>query len=443
MTRSKDILAAGSATLAALRRDIRALPPGTTVNAAAALFQQPETDGLLCLPIAENGIALGTISRHQLTQIFLHRFGRELYGQRPVTAVMNPHPLMLPETLPVEAAAQQVAASIGSPISEDFVITTGDGRYAGLGVVVDLLGLVQTRLVAALRQLQSSQTALVQNEKMAALGQMVAGVAHEINTPLGYVRNNVELVRDVFAQMKAMIEDSTALADRLIDEHTDEAMLTAQLAKVHAAAGELRESRLIDDTEGLFEDTLFGVDSIRDLVVNLRNFTRLDSAKVTEVDVNECLDQTLVIAGSLLKDRVRVIKRYGIVPRVLASPAQLNQVLLNLIGNAAQAIDHADGVLLLKTGVEAGWLTISVQDNGRGIAAEHLPKIFEPFFTTKPAGQGTGLGLSISRQIVQAHGGDIRVASVLGRGTRFVVRLPRVSATDRPATEAAARAPSP
>jgi signal transduction histidine kinase len=419
------------ADLAGLLRKIPPIAPGVTVAEVAELIKQPQYSGLLCLPVVENGVPLGTVSRHQLTDIFMMRFGRELYGNRAVTEVMNHKPLLVADELPLEEAAQFVAANIGTPISEDFLITHG-GRYTGVGVVIDLVGAMQAKvarnaqqLTEAYRQLKTSQAALVQSEKMASLGQMVAGVAHEINTPLGYVRNNVEMVQGVFAQLRGMLGEYSRLTQMLTDENVDEQALSQLLFKLNAEAQDLESSKLLEDTEALFGDTLFGADTIKELVINLRNFSRLDAAKVAEVNVNDCLDQTLVIANNVLKNRVEVIKRYGEVPRVACSPSQINQVLLNIMSNAAQAIEHEQGKLLLKTEAEAGWVRISIQDNGKGIAPENLEKIFDPFFTTKPVGQGTGLGLSISYQIVQAHGGTIQVASVLGQGTRFVISLPR------------------
>ncbi len=422
--------APASAGLAALRRVVQPIAPTTTVVEVAEIIQRREYAGLLCLPVVDRGQPLGTVSRNQLTDVFMLRFGRELYGNRPVTEVMNRKPLLVADDLPLEAAAQYVAANIGSPISEDFLITR-DGRYSGMGVVIDLLGAMQAQvarnaqqLAEAYRQLKSSQTALVQSEKMASLGQMVAGVAHEINTPLGYVRNNVEMVQGVFAQVRELLGEHERLAQMLTDEGTDEQALSQLLFKLTAEAQDLHDSKLLEDTEALFGDTLFGVDTIKDLVINLRNFSRLDSARVAEVNLNDCLDQTLVIANNVLKNKVEVIKRYGEIPQVACSPSQINQVLLNMMSNAAQAIEHDQGKLLLKTETEGAWVRISIQDNGKGIAQEHLPKIFDPFFTTKPVGQGTGLGLSISYQIVQAHGGTIHVASVLGKGTRFIISLP-------------------
>jgi len=434
---------APAADLASLRRSVAPITPATTVQEVADIIQRREYAGLLCLPVVDRGVPLGTVSRNQLTDIFMLRFGRELYGNRPVAEVMSRKPLLVADDLSLEQAAQYVAANIGSPISEDFLITR-EGRYSGMGVVIDLLGAMQARvaqnaqqLSVAYGQLQSSQAALVQSEKMASLGQMVAGVAHEINTPLGYVRNNVEMVQGVFAQMRELLGEHEKLVHMLTDEAAEEQALSQLLFKLSAETHDLHDSRLLEDTEALFGDTLFGVDTIKDLVINLRNFSRLDAAKVAEVSLNDCLDQTLVIANNVLKNKVEVIKRYGEIPRVACSPSQINQVLLNIMSNAAQAIEHDQGRLLLKTEADGGWVRVSIQDNGKGIAQEHLQKVFDPFFTTKPVGQGTGLGLSISYQIVQAHGGTIQVASVLGKGTRFVISLPLTSQPTMQAPDAA------
>lgn len=416
--------------LAGLRLPIGAIPPETPVDEAADLFLRPEYAQMLCLPVVEQERPVGTISRHVLNGIFLRRFGREIFGQRPVSQVMNTQPLIVDLSSPLEAAAQYITAQIGSPLTEDFIMVE-DGRYAGMGVVLDLLRLLRERVAASTRQLseafnqlKSSQAALVQNEKMASLGQMVAGVAHEINTPLGYVRNNVEMAQGVFGQVAEALRQYHSLGRMLVDDGADEQQLNAQLGKTAALSGEIVAAGLLDETAALFKDTLFGVDQIKDLVINLRNFSRLDQSRVAAVSLNDCLDQTLSIANNLIKGRVSVIRRYGELPLVSCSPSQINQVLLNLITNGVQAIEHDQGKLLLKTEADGDWARISVQDNGKGIAPEHLQKIFDPFFTTKPVGHGTGLGLSISYQIIQAHGGSIQVVSKPGQGTKFLVSLP-------------------
>jgi len=421
--------------------DVAPVPPRLTIDAAADLFLQPEYARMLCLPIvAEDGRALGTLSRHTLNNIFLRRFGREIFGPRPVTQAMNEAPLIVDIATSLEQAAADITAKLGSPITEDFVVVDR-GRYVGMGIVLDLISALQQRvetasrqLGEAYRQLQASQAQLVQSEKMASLGQMVAGVAHEINTPLGYVRNNVEMIRAVFDQAGQVLDEQERLGQLLVDEAADEAALAQQMQKSAALMAELRDSQVLEDARALFDDTLFGVDTIKDLVVNLRNFTRLDQAKVADVSLNDCLDQTLTIANNVLKGKVEVIRRYGEIPTVRCSPSQINQVLLNIMTNAAQAIEHDQGRLLLKTEADGDWVRVHIQDNGKGMPAETLNRIFDPFFTTKPVGQGTGLGLSISYKIVQAHGGQINVVSEPGRGTKFVVSLP----VDGPTAGAAA-----
>ena len=416
--------------IAALLTRAQPISPKTRISDVGDLFLHEDCARLLSLPVVQDGVVVGSISRYQLINIFLMRFGREVYGGRPVSQVMNPQPLLVPLDQPLESAAQYVAANISSPITEDFVITE-NGRYLGIGIVLDLLRAMEQRVAAstaslseAYSQLKDSQAQLVQSEKMASLGQMVAGVAHEINTPLGYVRNNVEMMQGVFEQLREVLGDHERLLDLMAAEAPDEDAIHQQLLKASSASAELRENQTLDDTAALFKDTLFGADQIKELVVNLRNFSRLDQAKVAEVDLNDSLEQTLVIARNVLKGKVEIIRRYGEIPPVPCSPSQINQVFLNLISNAAQAIDHDDGRLLLKTEADGDYVHISVQDNGKGIAQEHLQKIFDPFFTTKPVGQGTGLGLSISYQIVQAHGGKLRVASIAGKGSRFIVSLP-------------------
>ncbi|TXI09436.1 MAG: CBS domain-containing protein [Rhizobium sp.] len=430
--------------IARLLTRVTPVNPDTSINDVGELFLQKEYAGLLSLPVVKGGMVIGSISRYQMIEIFMSRFGRELYGNRPVTHIMNAAPLQVGIDEPLEAAALHVASNIRTPISEDFIVSD-KGHYLGVGVVLDLLRAMEQRVAAstaslaeAYQQLKASQAQLVQSEKMASLGQMVAGVAHEINTPLGYVRNNVEVTQSVFEQLRSVLGDHELLLNMMASEEPDEEAIHAQLLKASAASADLRESRTLEDTEALLKDTLFGADQIKELVVNLRNFSRLDQARLAEVNLNESLEQTLVIARNVLKGRVEIIRRLENIPPVSCSPSQINQVFLNLISNAAQAIEHDAGRLLLKTEADKEFVHVSIQDNGKGIAQENLQKIFDPFFTTKPIGQGTGLGLSICYQIVQAHGGNIRVASIPGKGSRFVVSLPIAPAIPQAPTQAIA-----
>jgi signal transduction histidine kinase len=416
--------------VAGLVRLIKPIRPDTPIATVADLIQRPHYAAMLSVPVVGTDHSLATVSRHQLSAIFLRRYGRELHGRDPISTIMNRQPLVVPHDWTVTEAGNYVVANLASPITEDFVVTRG-GRYAGMGAVMDLLAAMQGRvgqhaetLAEAYRQLKASKAALAQAEKLASLGQMVAGLAHEINTPLGYVRNNVEMVRDVLGQIKELLAEHEKLAEMFNDPDSDSILRQQQLFKVRAEGADFQNSGALEDIDALIGDTLYGADTIKELVINLLSFSRTDPGKSTEVNLNDCLDQALLIANSVLKGKVEVIKRYGDIPRVQCSPSQLSQVFLNMFTNAAQAIEGADGRLLVKTAAEGDWVRITIHDNGKGIAAENLSKIFDPFFTTKDVGEGTGLGLSISYQIVQSHGGNITVASVPGKGTKFVISLP-------------------
>jgi signal transduction histidine kinase len=174
----------------------------------------------------------------------------------------------------------------------------------------------------------------------------------------------------------------------------------------------------------LVKDGLYGIGQMTELVVNLKNFSRLDRSKVASCNLNEGLESTLLLARHELKDRT-VKKNFGDIPAITCSPSQVNQVFLNLINNAAQATEPGRGVIVVTTRREdEGHVAVEVEDNGKGIPPEVLPKIFDPFFTTKEVGKGTGLGLSIAYKIIEQHGGRIRVGSNVGVGTRFSVVLP-------------------
>lgn len=359
--------------------------------------------------------------------IFLTRYGRELLGRKPVTAVMNRQPLVVDLDSDMETASHYITTHVRFPITEDFIFAR-DGAYIGIGHVVDLLRVMQGRLrrrnvevARAYARLKSSQAQLVQSEKMASLGQMVAGVAHEINTPLGYVKNNIGLVRESFDRLHGRLSAYEALIDALAKGNADESDIEARLAGVASMRAE--ESDVPEDVASLFDDTLYGVEQIAEIVLNLRDFSRLDHAPVDHIDLNKSLDSVLLIARNILKHKAEIHKRYADIPPVSCSPSQINQVFLNLLTNAAQAIDSR-GRILVKTEADARFVHVTVQDTGRGIDPEQLAKIFDPFYTTKPVGQGTGLGLTIAYQIVERHGGKIRVASRAGEGSKFCVSLP-------------------
>lgn len=278
----------------------------------------------------------------------------------------------------------------------------------------------------ALQDLKSSQVQLVQAEKMATLGQMVAGVAHEVNTPLGYVRSNLELIDGNLARYDELVETTQQLKTIMATDNPDGTLEDA-LQQTIACSDELVADALSDDLHGLISDAQFGVGQISELVISLRDFSRIDQAKIKEVDVNECIKNSLTMARSNIK-YLQIIEQLGKVAEVSCNPSQINQVLLNLFNNAAQAMpDGHDGKLKVESYEDAQNVYIRVTDNGTGMSPEVMQNIFEPFFTTKKAGEGTGLGLAISAQIMEQHHGDIQVESQVGKGTRFTLRLPKTA----------------
>ncbi|HBX54907.1 ATP-binding protein [Pseudomonas sp. UBA2684] len=421
-----------ASALARLLKPVAGLPPAISIADVADRLLTPEHKAFLSLPIVDAaGRPLGLVSRTTLQDIFMQRFGRDLRGRHPVSEVMNPAPLTVSLDTSLEEAAKQITGQLQYPITEDFILVDGEGLYRGLGTVLDLLKAMEARIAQrnqvlrkALVDLKESQTQLVQSEKMASLGQMVAGVAHELNTPLGYVKNNVQLLRELSAPLFVLAEAQAALADCLSDPACDEARLALALDTAASARDNAAPELLVEDLTQLFSDTLYGLEQIGELVVGLKDFARLDRAMSEEVDLNECVRSALVIARNSIKDKAEAVLQLGELPRIPCAPSQINQVLLNLFTNAAQAIDGF-GQIVVKTWADEAAVFLSVQDSGRGMPPPVLARIFDPFFTTKPVGQGTGLGLSISFKIIQDHGGLIRVASEPGRGTRFLIRLPR------------------
>ena len=282
----------------------------------------------------------------------------------------------------------------------------------------------------ALAKLKESEAMLIQSEKMSSLGQMVAGIAHEVNTPLAYVKSSLEAVAKSVPQAGRLAAETERLLALLSAEGADEAALAAQFAQVRSLVEELEGKNAtrspLRELERLVKDGLFGIGQISEVISNLKNFSRLDRSKVADYDLHEGIESVIRIGYAQLQKRV-VRREFGKIPHVSCSPSQINQVLLNLLSNAAQATKDGEGTIIVRTGMRGpAHVTVEVADNGHGIAADLLPKIFDPFFTTKAVGKGTGLGLSICFKIVENHGGKLEVQSRPGAGTRFILVLPIV-----------------
>ncbi len=275
-----------------------------------------------------------------------------------------------------------------------------------------------------LGKMQQSQAQVIHTTKLASLGQMIAGVAHEMNTPIGFVKSNVEVVRELmgeYRELLAKVDKGFAM------------LLAADLAKPGAAEAvrkgidKLRTALASDerlrDSDELLKDSVDGLVQIANLVKNLKGFARVDQDGMDLMDVNESVESALVIAAHQLRDRIEVKRELNPVPKIRGVASQINQVLLNLITNAAQAMGEG-GTLSVASRRSGDQIEIDIADTGPGIPDDVLPKIFDPFFTTKPVGEGTGLGLSIVHKIVQSHGGAIKVRTAAGKGTTFTVSFP-------------------
>ncbi|MDO8787753.1 MAG: ATP-binding protein [Sulfuritalea sp.] len=417
------------ANLATLSITIEPLSLHDRVADINEMFLDERFERLLSLPVVDQGLPVGIISRNRMQRIFSSRFGREIQGKKPIQAFMNPAPLMISIDQSMETASHYVTRNISYPITEDFILVK-DNRYHSVGSVIDLLRGMEGRLLAqnqslasTLNALRESQAQLVQSEKMASLGQMVAGVAHEINTPLGYVRSNIEISRDACGDLHKLANAYDALIALLQCGTAGEDEIGTQFSFVQQTREDMLSKFPREEMDGLFVDTLYGLDQISEIVVNLKNFSRLDLAAEDQVDINQCINSALLIANNVVKHKAEVVREFGDLPKIRCAPSQINQVVLNLVTNAAHAIE-SNGRIHVRTRAAGAHVHMVITDNGKGIAAEHLKKIFDPFFTTKPIGEGTGLGLSIVFKIIKDHGGHIRVKSVPGAGTAFCVSLP-------------------
>jgi two-component system NtrC family sensor kinase len=286
-------------------------------------------------------------------------------------------------------------------------------------------------------ELKETQVQMVQSEKMASIGQMVAGVTHEINTPLAYVKSGLEISRTRINDIAELINEAVVLNTMLHGGDTEDGILAAQLQRVGAIASTLTEEDMANELDNLLKDGLHGINQISEIVAGLKNFSRLDRQKIASFDVHEGIENTLKIAKNVVKHK-SIIKQFGVdISPITCSPSSINQVFLNLISNAAQATGD-DGEIKIITSQQDHNVKIEIIDNGTGMAPEVLNHIFQPFFTTKKVGEGTGLGLSIVQRIVREHGGEIKVQSKLGLGTKFTVLLPVEMSTQQSHEEALA-----
>lgn len=292
-------------------------------------------------------------------------------------------------------------------------------------------GMLEERVKARTQELESayldlkeSQVQLVQAEKMSSLGQLVAGLVHEINTPLQYVANNTAMTRETITDVERDLKPLRQLVGALREPEVPRDKVRALLAQLRSSMDiEGLEENLTEVTH-LTSDSIEGLEDIDQLVKSLKDFSRLDRQQFDHFDVRDGLEKTLLITKNMLKYGIDVERDFQEVPEILCAPSRINQVFINLVTNAAQAMD-GKGKLGIRTFSEVdGWVHIAISDTGCGIPQENIDKVLDPFFTTKPVGQGTGLGLSIVRKIIDEHGGELDIESEEGVGTTITLILP-------------------
>ncbi|TWI76805.1 phospho-acceptor domain-containing protein [Desulfobotulus alkaliphilus] len=270
-----------------------------------------------------------------------------------------------------------------------------------------------------LKNLKETQSQLIQSEKMASLGQLAAGVAHEINNPVGFVKSNLGTVRDYFKDIFELFDAFDSLEENL-ENGKNTAETREEIKKIRAR---IDLDFIREDHQAVITESLEGMERVARIVSDLKDFSHTGKMDAEVTDIHQCLESTLNIVWNEIKYKAEIIREFQPLPLVLCVPQKLSQVFMNILVNAAQAIEK-QGTITLKTQIQNSFILVDITDSGKGIPEDILPKIFDPFFTTKPVGKGTGLGLNISYNIMHQLGGDISAHSTPGKGSTFSIRIP-------------------
>lgn len=397
---------------------------------ALAFEQNPVLPGVV---LTRHGKFVGMISRRLFFEKVNRRYGLEMFFQRPIEVLYQfsrKDMLVMESSTLIVEAAQESLERTAELVYDPIVVEVEQDTYKLLDV--HQLMVAQSRIHQLTNKLLQKQTQakIIQTEKMASLGKMVAGVAHEIRNPLNCIWGNWTFLISYFENL---IELMAAY----------EAEFPAESARIAAIKEEIEFDFLQEDLPVTLAGMKLGVEQLLTIVNGLHNFSHMDETKAVETDINECVESTLLLLKNRLKKGIEVVKDYGEIPLLNCYSGQLSQVFLNLLVNALDALaEHAADrevemrfpqtwqpkIEITTKVLEAGddlWAAICIADNGPGISPENQQRIFDTFFTTKPAGKGTGMGLAICNQIIkEKHGGQLKVRSQPGQNTEFEILLP-------------------
>ncbi len=297
-------------------------------------------------------------------------------------------------------------------------------RTSQLQTANDELRLVTGELEDAYSELKSAQSRILQQEKMASIGQLAAGVAHEINNPMGFIMSNLNSLRKYTDKVSDFLKAQSKAIEKFPANGDSE--LNEMIAEIKKQKKAIKLDYIIDDIGNIISESMEGADRVKKIVQDMKTFSRIDEAEFKAADINAGLESTINIIWSELKYKAVLKREFGNIPSTVCNAGQLNQVFMNILVNASQAIE-TQGEITVKTWSDGNNIYIAISDTGAGIPADKMHRIFEPFFTTKEVGKGTGLGLSIAYDIVKKHKGELQVQSDVGKGTSFTIAIPIVT----------------
>jgi two-component system NtrC family sensor kinase len=289
-------------------------------------------------------------------------------------------------------------------------------------------------LESALKRLEVIQAQMLHSEKMASIGQLAAGVAHEINNPTGFISSNLKTMSDYqegIGELLVKYHELVSILEKSSEKGKTDAAVSAKLGEIKSVEKDIDIEFLLEDIVDLVGDCQEGTDRIKKIVIDLKDFAHPGEDKLQTTDINTGLESTLNVVNNEIKYKATVHKDFGDIPAIKGYPQQLNQVFMNILVNAAQSIEK-NGEIGIRTRNSNGRVEVRISDTGCGISEENLGKIFDPFFTTKEVGRGTGLGMNIANHIIQNHNGTIEVESAVGKGTTFIITIPADETSSSP-----------